>query len=482
MTNTPESDLETDPPASELDRLGSRIESDLGPASSPFNPVAEGSDRLAVEIAAETDVREVFRMIEAEPDVTGTIAVVRFGGHAQWTITCENGDIVSVEYETDDHWRPRRTVDVWFADSLVFVGIGVVLVGLLTAVLGVAVPTPMSGSNALLAVGLGGVLLLAGVLLRILRALLGWHRSNLQLWTNKRYDVVPGEYVPAFDGLPPRDRAVVVSIETAKERVNDLLAVPPAIESLVATSVFAYLLVVAYLAVGPLAVVLIGLFPFVSFVLSVVVIPRYLVSITSAPESNQLYHFLDELHEGDGDQPLVRLIGNADDPIDEHLPAAYPWENLVVLPRRIVETFEPAELKAVLAHEYAHLRHHPVEWHAIAVGTAFVLPGLALLVTPVAPTAAQLWAGLVGYLLAVEVGNRFVCRRWDRTADAFAAERTSPIAAATAILRLTDRPVLDWPLTDHDTWIDQRTVPEAHSAPGHRFVRLVRLASNSDET
>ena len=122
--------------------------------------------------------------------------------------------------------------------------------------------------------------------------------------------------------------------------------------------------------------------------------------------------------------------------------AALPWARTMIVTNRIVELLTPDELRAVLAHEAAHLTERPVV-SAARIGAATLalflltsgvviafaaLPGIA------APLAA-LGAGLVVVLGALVTVHRFA-RRMEERADAHAARTAGAEPLARALTKL----------------------------------------------
>ena len=461
----------------------------------------EGSsaDRLARALAAQWWVDDVTidgvtgdveLSTSAPPDLRGVYEVIERGGEGAGTVTIDGpSGAWAVHYadgEVRDVSRVGGTYTVNRLSRLerVFHGLAVFGVYLLYAT-AITIPAAFVMTTPIDLVGVGPVVGIGTMLLVGVGCVIGGMGLFLAVpgLTSGAATAEPGRDVPGFDALSPADRAALVAVDDAKSEreVTALLRERQALGLVGAFGFAAYVGLVGWLNAGAVGLlVATGLFPLRS-VLQLASAWHLLGRVEPLDDP-----YVDELLSGiratagSGVDPTVVGVGDPDAPVHGTAAMAVPSLDRIFVPRADVEKLHRDELEAILAHEYEHVRAHaPVGLVLLHAGLVLV-PGLALLASGATPSPLVLGLGLAGYFGAVRAALSLVRRRWEFEADAFASEVASPLGLAFALVRVTDRPVIDGADTG------RRSGPTGelfgtHPYPHRRFARLVRAATERPE-
>ena len=420
------------------------------------------------------DLRDVYEEIDRAAVETGT--VVGESGTQTWEVTVEDSEISGVE-RTDGEYTIRRMSRIErIVRGFMMLGIYTVFASVITVLLlGVnwipflGFQTPIGFWQSVYAFAGGSVLaIVAGILFAIVPGMSHGPREG-----------DPGEGVPGFEELSELHQAALIAVDDAKSlRNEDAILERNRLPTVLASTAFlVYLVYLVFLNFGGVGVLVIGILSAIKALFGVAV-AFGLLSALDEQDNERAHRALDEIHDASEmeKKPSLQSIGRSSNPVHENIPMAIPRTHSIIIPDADAQRLHYDELKAVIAHEYKHVMSHAPALIALMRAFTLVLPGIALVVagfSGVQVTTVQFIGGLYVYLLVINALFAGMVRRWERQADAFAADVAEPIDLAHALNRLTSKHVVD---TDDQTVLygDVSQMYNSHPMVHKRVVNLVQ--------
>jgi len=425
--------------------------------------VAIEDDEIHAETVETPNLRDVYDAIAHESDGCGVVIVD--GQEQQFAIEYENGEVTDIEQRSGSYTINRMSRLERLFSSLASVSLFLIIGSILTGLVGLVLETPFSFVESVLGV-------VAGIIGFFMFSVLTGVVPGMTYGTQ---DGTPGDGIAGFDRLERAQQLALIAIDDAKSMRNESYQYG---QKTVLTSagvmvLFSYLFVLGYINFGAIGLIGVAAIVLLRTVFGVLV-SNNLDWMATEIDDGRVQSIIDELNANSeySIDPVVYGYGKSDNPVHANIAMALPEKNTLLLPKGDIENLRRDELKAVIAHEYKHLvSHYPAVLALVEVGL-YLLPGIVLLVTGLTPTPLELGTLLVVYFLVFQALTGAVVKRWERQADAFAAEQSSPLSLAFALTRLVDGHVLD--SGDESLLADGATeIYRSHPIPHKRVATLI---------
>lgn len=114
-----------------------------------------------------------------------------------------------------------------------------------------------------------------------------------------------------------------------------------------------------------------------------------------------------------------------------------PWTRYVFITDALLARLDDDEIEAVYAHELGHAHHRHLQWFlALLLGFSVIMLGLQALAEQIEADDMMMMAMTLGVFAWALFMFSYISRRFERQADAFAAEHTSPEQIARALWKV----------------------------------------------